>query len=251
MAERCVRLDLVIPIYNEAHVLERSVHELMAAVERFDLPPWRVVVMDNGSTDGSRRVGEELEARHRGRVRYERLDRKGRGIALRTTWSGTDAALSLYMDVDLSTGLEAVPQVVELLESGADVVTGSRLHPRAQTERCLQREVLSRGYNLLVGLLFQRRGFDDAQCGFKGVRVASVRHLLPFVVNDHWFFDTELLVLAESFGMDVRSVPVRWVEDSDSRVRIAGTVWEDLRGLARLRRTLGGARREWRSEFAH
>jgi len=248
MSARPTRLDVVIPIYNEAHVLERSVGSLIETLETFELPPWRVVVVDNGSRDGSRAVGEALARRKPDRVVYERLEVKGRGIALRTTWSGTDAELSLYMDVDLSTGLEAVPDVVGLLEEGADIVTGSRLHAGARTERSVKREVLSRGYNLLVRLLFRRRGFDDAQCGFKGVRVASVRRLLPWVVNDHWFFDTELLVLCEAVGMTVRSVPVRWVEDDDSRVKIAGTVWEDLKGLARVRRTLGRSVREWRRE---
>jgi glycosyltransferase involved in cell wall biosynthesis len=150
MSARTARLDLVIPIYNEAHVLERSVGSLMEALETFELPPWRVVVVDNGSRDGSRAVGEALARRESDRVVYERLEVKGRGIALRTTWSGTDAELSLYMDVDLSTGLEAVPEVVGLLEEGADIVTGSRLHAQARTERSVKREVLSRGYNLLV-----------------------------------------------------------------------------------------------------
>lgn len=250
MSRAPVTLDLVIPIYNEAHVLERSVRTLVETASSLRLPPWRVVVVDNGSTDGSREAGEALVRADPERVRYERLEQKGRGIALRTTWGGTDAELSLYMDVDLSTGLEAVPEVVALLEEGADVVTGSRLDRRARTERCLKREILSRGYNALVALLFRRRGYDDAQCGFKGVRVGSVRRVLPWVVNDHWFFDTELLVLCEAFGLTVRSVPVRWVEDRDSRVRIAGTVWEDLKGLARLRRTLGGSVREWRHGHA-
>lgn len=242
-------LDLVLPIYNESHVLAESVARLTAGIAGFALPRWQVIIVDNGSTDGSRAVGERLAAAEP-RVSYLRLERKGRGIALRTSWATTAANLSLYMDVDLSAELAAIPRAVELLCDGADIVCGSRLDPAARTRRSLKREILSRGYNGLVAALFRRRGFDDAQCGFKGVRIASVRSLLPWIANNHWFFDTELLVLAEAVGLTVRSLPVRWIEDPDSRVRIASTIWEDLRGLARVRSGLGSSVREWRRAHA-
>jgi hypothetical protein len=149
----------------------------------------------------------------------------------------TDAPLSLYMDVDLSTDLGAVPRVIETLRQGADLVTGSRLHPQSHVTRSTRREILSRGYNFLLRRLLAVRSFDDAQCGFKAVRVETIRPILPWIVNDNWFFDTELLVLAEYAGLKVCSLPITWIEDPDSRVKILPTVWEDLRGLARLRRT--------------
>lgn len=242
-------LDLVLPILDEAHVLEDSVLRLMSRALDYDLPEWRVVIADNGSTDGSREVGERLERDHE-RVSYFRLEQRGRGLALRRAWTETEARFSLYMDIDLSTGLEAIPVAVGHLLDGADVVTGSRLHHEAKIERCLKREVLSRGYNALIGLLFERRDFDDAQCGFKGVRTSTVRRLLPLVENNHWFFDTELLILAEAAGLTVRSFPVSWKEDLDTRVKIASTVWEDLKGLARVRWHLGEEIREWKSATA-
>lgn len=229
-------VDLVIPVYNEAGVLERSVRRLAEAMADWAGFPWQIVVVNNGSTDDTRAIGRRLaeEVPH---VRFLHLDAKGRGRALRTAWSETGAEFSVYMDVDLSTDLAAVPQAVQSLRDGADLVTGSRLHPKSKITRCLKREILSRGYNKMIRAVLRTRSFDDAQCGFKGVRIQSVRRLLPLVKNQEWFFDTELLVLAEYAGLTIRSLPISWVEDRDTRVNIPATIWEDLKGLARLRRS--------------
>lgn len=229
-------VDLVIPVYNEAHVLEASVRRLAQSMAgRADFG-WRIVVVNNGSTDATlplaRRLAGEL-----GFLRVLHLDEKGRGRALRKAWMETDAALSIYMDVDLSTDLAAVPETVALLRAGADVVVGSRLHPQSQITRSLKREILSRAYNRLIRLVLRTRSFQDAQCGFKGVRVERIRPLLPLVRNEEWFFDTELLVLAEYAGLRVLDLPIRWVEDPDSRVNIPRTICEDFCGLWRLRLT--------------
>jgi glycosyltransferase involved in cell wall biosynthesis len=237
-------VDLVIPVYNEAHVLENSVARLREAMEASASFPWRIVIVDNGSTDGTAAVGQRLAA-SLADVHLVQLDQKGRGRALVQAWTGSDAQYSLYMDVDLSTGLSAIPEVVALLQTGADVVTGSRLHAQAKIRRSLKREVLSRVYNRLIRWTLRTRSFDDAQCGFKGVRLESVRPLLPLIQNRNWFFDTELLVLAEYAGLNVRSVPIHWIEDPDSRVNIPRTVLEDLRGLWRLRKTARRLVREW------
>jgi len=228
-------VDLVIPVYNEAHVLEGSVHRLAAAMAGADFR-WRIVVVNNGSTDETlaiaRRLAEQLEY-----VECLHLDLKGRGRALRKTWSETHAEFSLYMDVDLSTELAAVPRFVERLREGADLVTGSRLHADSHITRCFRREVLSRSYNRLIRWLLRTRSFDDAQCGFKGVRIETVRPLLPLIRDQEWFFDTELLVLGEYAGLAIHNLPITWVEDPDTRVNVPKTIWQDLCGLARLRCT--------------
>lgn len=229
-------VDLVLPVYNEAHVLEDSIGRLAAKAESYVDFCWRIVVVNNGSTDDTAALGRKL-AEQLDYVRFLHLDVKGRGRALRKAWSETDASFSVYMDVDLSTGLDAVPQLVALLRDGADVVTGSRLHPHSRITRCLKREVLSRGYNRLIRWVLRTRTFDDAQCGFKGVQIDSIRNLLPLVKNQEWFFDTELLTLAEYAGLTVRTLPITWVEDPDTRVNIPWTVLQDLQGLARLRWT--------------
>jgi glycosyltransferase involved in cell wall biosynthesis len=237
-------VDLVIPVYNEAQVLESSVSRLRTAMEASAEFPWHIVIVDNGYIDGTTAIGERL-AESFADVRLVYLSNKGRGRALLKVWTESDAQYSVYMDVDLSTDLSAVPEVVRLLQDGADVVTGSRLHSQASIRRSLKREILSRVYNRLIRWVLRTRSFDDAQCGFKGVRLESVRPLLPLIQNRNWFFDTELLVLAEYASLDVRSVPIRWIEDPDSRVNIPRTILEDLRGLWRLRRTARPLVRQW------
>lgn len=229
-------VDLVIPVYNEAKVLARSLRQLAAAMADCRDFRWQIVVVNNGSTDDTRAVGQRL-AEQLPYVSLLHLDAKGRGRALRKAWSETRAELSVYMDVDLSTDLAAVPLAVQLLREGAHLVTGSRLHPQSRITRCLKREILSRGYNALIRWVLRTRCFHDAQCGFKGVRIETVQRLLPLVKDQDWFFDTELLVLAEYAGLTIRSLPITWVEDPDSRVNIPQTVWQDLKGLARLRWT--------------
>jgi glycosyltransferase involved in cell wall biosynthesis len=238
-------LDLVIPAYNEAGVLERSVGRLAAAMADCHDFRWQIVVVNNGSTDDTRAIGRRLAKQHR-HVTLLHLEAKGRGRALRKAWSETHAEFSIYMDVDLSTDLAAVPQAVRWLREGADLVTGSRLHPQSRITRCLKREILSRGYNALIRRLLRTRSFDDAQCGFKGIRVKTVRRLLPLVKNQQWFFDTELLVLAEYAGLSIRTLPITWVEDPDSRVNIPLTIWEDLKGLTRLRLSARSLTHAWK-----
>jgi len=168
-------------------------------------------------------------------VEYVRIEAKGRGRALKRTWLESPMEVVSYMDVDLSTGPEAFPALIgAIAEEGYDVAIGSRLAPGSQVKRSLKRRVLTRGYNLLIKGMFLTR-FGDAQCGFKAVSRQAVQRVVPLIENNNWFFDTELLILAEKLGYRVKDVPVSWVEDPDTRVKIGGTITEDLRGLLRLR----------------
>ena len=227
-------VDIVIPVYNEEHVLERSVETLRSFVAQHLPYPWRVLVADNASTDGTLAVAQELARRYED-VDYLHLPQKGRGRALRAAWLASEADVVSYMDVDLSTDLVAFPPLVAaILEEGYDVAIGTRLGSGSQTNRSPRRELISRTYNLLIKVLFFTR-FSDAQCGFKAVSRRAAQELVPLVENQEWFFDTELLLLADKGGYRIKEVPVRWVEDPDTRVRIARTVAEDLRGLLRMR----------------
>lgn len=228
-------VDIVIPVYNEEHVLARSVDTLRAFL-RDKLPhAWRVVVADNASTDGTLRVAQALAEQHPGEVAVVHLPQKGRGRALRAAWLGSEADVLVYMDVDLSTDLSALPPLVDgIAVEGYDVAIGSRLARGARTTRSLRREVISRLYNLLIKAIHFTR-FSDAQCGFKAVSRQAAGELVPLIKNEEWFFDTELLILAEKGGYRIKEVPVRWVEDPDTRVKIASTASEDIRGLLRLR----------------
>ena len=227
--------DVVIPVYNEEHVLARSVETLRAFL-RDNVPhTWRIVVADNASIDGTLAVAQGLAEQYPVEVAAVHLPQKGRGRALRAAWLGSEADVLVYMDVDLSTDLSALPPLVDAIAAdGYDVAIGSRLARGAQTTRSFRREVISRAYNLLIKAIHFTR-FSDAQCGFKAISHRAARDLVPLIKNEEWFFDTELLILAEKAGYRIKDIPVRWVEDPDTRVKIGSTVLEDIRGLLRLR----------------
>jgi glycosyltransferase involved in cell wall biosynthesis len=229
-------VDVVVPVYNEDAALQPSI-ELLLGYLRAEYPfRFAIVIADNASSDGTAAIADALSGEH-AEVSALHLDRKGRGLALRTAWLASAAHVVSYMDVDLSTNLESfLPLVAPLLSGHSEVAIGTRLDHQAHVRRQVKREVLSRGYNALVHAGFRAR-FSDAQCGFKALRADVARRLVPLVVDDGWFFDTELLLLAERNRMRVHEVPVDWVEDLDSRVDLASTIAGDLAGLWRLRRS--------------
>jgi putative flippase GtrA len=232
-----VDVEIVVPVFNEEHDLEPSVRRLHAYL-RSDFPFDAVItIADNASTDSTWACAQRLSAELDG-VRAVHLDAKGRGRALQHVWASSKARVVAYMDVDLSTDLAALlPLVAPLLSGHSDVAIGSRLSKSARVVRGPKREFISRGYNLLLRTTLHA-GFSDAQCGFKAMRTEAARVLLPYVKDTAWFFDTELLVLAERCGMRIAEVPVDWVDDPDSRVDVASTAMADLRGVARLARAL-------------
>jgi putative flippase GtrA len=225
-------LDVVIPVFNEEAQLADSVERVLAHLATL---PWtaRVTIADNASTDATPIIARRLAHAHAA-VRVVRLAEKGRGRALRQVWGRSGSAVLVYMDVDLSTDLNALlPLVAPLVSGHSDLAIGTRLGRGSRVVRGPKREVISRCYNaLLRGALGAR--FSDAQCGFKAIRRDAARALLPLVEDQTWFFDTELLVLAERAGLRIHEVPVDWVDDPDSRVDILRTACDDLRGVARL-----------------
>ena len=233
-------VDIVIPVYNEEHVLAESLAALRKFLAQGFPHQYRIVVADNASTDGTLAVAQGLAQKHAD-VASLHIPQKGRGRALRAAWLTSTAEILSYMDVDLSTDLAAFPPLIEAIASeGYDIAIGSRLARGADIRRSLRREAISRGYNVMIkGLFFTR--FSDAQCGFKAASRRAVQELVPLIENNEWFFDTELLILAEKAGYRIKEIPVRWLEDPDTRVNVPKTVWEDVRGLLRLR--LG---RPWR-----
>ena len=193
-----------------------------------------MLIVDNGSTDGTDQVGRRLAEQFED-VRYLHLNQRGRGRALRHAWTESDADVVCYTDVDLSTELPALPKLIgAILQEGYDLSTGSRLMKASRTTRSLSREFVSRTYNLLIKAVLWT-SFSDAQCGFKAVSRRVVNEIIPQVKDESWFFDTELLVLAEKQGYRIKDIPVRWIEDDDSRVKVVHTAWEDIKGVFRLR----------------
>jgi glycosyltransferase involved in cell wall biosynthesis len=226
-------LEIVLPVLNEQRVLESSVRTLHEFLDAIMTNNWQITVADNGSTDETFAIAQRLEA-ELPRVRALHITEAGRGRALSQAWLASDAEVLAYMDIDLSTDLAYFPRLVEMIETGeADVASGTRLGAGARTQRSLKREVLSRGFVVLINSLFATK-LRDTQCGFKAISRAAAHKLLPMVEDTGWFWDTELLLLAAKGGWSVGYVPVRWQEDTDTRVKIAKTVWRDLKGLQRM-----------------
>ena len=232
----CV-LDIVIPVHNEENGLSGCVHRLHDYVGSYVPYSTRITLVDNASTDDTLAVAYDL-AEELPDVDAIHIDTKGRGGALHAAWMKSPAEVVAYMDVDLSTDLSALmPLVASVISGHSDLAIGSRLAPSSRVIRSPKREFVSRGYNLLLrGALGAR--FSDAQCGFKAVRADVARELLPLVADIGWFFDTELLVIAERIGLRIHEVPVDWIDDTDSRVDIMSTAIDDLKGCWRLGRAL-------------
>jgi putative flippase GtrA len=232
-----VVLDVAIPVYNEERDLEPCVRRLHAYLRDTFPYPYQLSIADNASTDATLAVARRLAAELPG-VRVVHLDEKGRGRALRTVWSTSPAPVLAYLDVDMSTDLAALlPLVAPLISGHSDLAIGTRLSRGSRVVRGPRRELVSRCYNLILrGTLAAR--FSDAQCGFKAIRREVAERLLPLVRDTGWFFDTELLVLAQRGGLRIHEVPVDWVDDPDSRVDLVATAVADLRGIARLARAL-------------
>lgn len=226
-------LEIVVPVFNEEAVLESSITRLADYLTQEIPSTWKITIADNASTDRTPVIAARL-SEHMPNVEYRRLEVKGRGFALRDAWSASEAKVLAYLDVDLSTDLAALPPLVAPLLSGhSDISIGTRLGQSARVSRGPKREFISRSYNFLLRRTMQVR-FSDAQCGFKAIRADVAARLLPHIEDNGWFFDTELLIIAERSGLRIHEIPVDWVDDPDSRVDIKQTALDDLRGMIRV-----------------
>lgn len=236
-----MRVNVTIPVFNEEARLEANIPKLYRLLCDHCRFQFELIIADNASSDRTLEVARSFSDKHQG-VSVIHLDEKGRGRAVKHAWSVSNADILSYMDVDLSTDLAAFPPLIEALHAGGhDMAVGSRRLKPSLTTRGLKREIISRCYMLLVKALFQTK-FSDAQCGFKAITKDAASVLLPLVEDNGWFMDTELLVLAEKLGYRIFDLPVRWVDDPDSRVKILSTAIKDIRGLVRVRRNFAAGR---------
>ncbi|MGH2906792.1 MAG: glycosyltransferase [Solirubrobacterales bacterium] len=231
--EARTQVEIVVPVYNEQDDLAHSINRLYEFLQEEFPFSWSIVIADNASTDDTLAVAGQLAA-VMPELRVLHLDQKGRGRALRAAWLQSNAEVVAYMDVDLSTDLAGLlPLVAPLLSGHSSVAIGTRLTDSSRVTRAPKREFISRGYNRLLRTVLRAR-FSDAQCGFKAIRTDVAHRLLPQVKDEEWFFDTELLIVAQRSGLRIHEVPVDWVDDPNSSVDIAKTAIEDLRGMSRM-----------------
>lgn len=229
-------VEIALPVYNEEKQLQDNIRKITAYLNKTELYAYRIklTIVDNASTDKTPVIAKDLAEKNKD-ISYLRLEKKGRGRALRNCWLQSHAQILSYMDIDLSADLKYLPQIFSpLAKKEAEIVIGSRLAPGSRVQgRTWVRELMSRGYNLLIRLFF-RVSFKDAQCGFKALTKDAFQLLEPKIVNNQWFFDSELLIIAEKMKLKIKEVPIFWRDDPESTVKVAGTVFEDLRGLYRL-----------------
>ncbi len=235
---RDVDCEIVIPVYNEQEELGSSIMLLMDQLGELSQHArsftWQIVIADNASSDKTWSLACILAGKFPFTVRALRIPQKGRGRALKIAWTASRARVRAYMDVDLSTDIRQIPELIgPILDGRADVSFGSRLLERSVVDRSLKREIISRSYNRMLQR-YLHVGFHDAQCGFKAISAEAAEALLPLIEDNEWFFDTELLVRAERMGIATNEFAVRWREDPGSTVHIIDTVRKDLAGMKRM-----------------
>ncbi|MBI2028372.1 MAG: glycosyltransferase [Candidatus Levybacteria bacterium] len=235
-------VEVTIPVYNEEKELEKNITKLYEFCEdNLSDYNWHITIADNASTDNTPVIAATLSKKFP-QILYFRLEQKGRGRAVKRVWSQSKSDICIYMDLDLSTDLIHLPKVINALEAGYDIAIGSRLAKGARVEgRTMLRELTSRALNFFFIQFFFQTHFTDAQCGFKGVTRRVVENLIPKVKDNEWFFDGELLIIAEKSGYKIYEEPVHWVDNPGSTVRLISTIWGDVLSILRLLRT-----RPWR-----
>lgn len=230
-------LNITIPVYNEKNRLAKCIPELHKFLTNYKFNSYEIVIANNGSTDETQIIAESLANKYPN-IKVLWIPQKGRGGAIKKAWSASDAAILSYMDVDLSSDLTAFPLLINaIVKDGYDIAIGSRMLPGSVVIRSRKREIIARCYLFLVKAVLHTK-LSDTQCGFKAIKLETAQRFLPLIENEGWFFDTELLILAECSGYRIFELPIKWKEDRDSRVCILKTAIEDIKGIIRLRRKM-------------
>jgi glycosyltransferase involved in cell wall biosynthesis len=231
-------VEITIPVYNEENELEANINKLAdfceKSLQEYD---WKITIADNASSDNTPIIAANL-SKLNSRIVLFRLEEKGRGRAVKRAWSNSESDFCCYMDLDLSTDLRHLPNLLSALENGYDIAIGSRLAKGARVEgRTLLREITSRTLNFFFIQFWFQTHFTDAQCGFKAVTKKVVENLIPYIKDNDWFFDGELLIVGEKSGYKIFEEPVHWIDNPGSTVRLVSTITGDIKVMFRLLKT--------------
>lgn len=232
-----ISVDIVLPVYNEEKILKKNVLRLMSFLKNNIRQNWKIIISNNGSTDRTINIAKELAAKHT-EIGYLDLSEKGKGRAIREAWLQSDANIVSFMDIDLSSDIRFFPDLISsIIKEEYDIVIGSRILKGAQVKRSIKREFASRFYNLLLKFVFRTKIYDT-HCGFKAMKKNAADDILPETENQKFFFDTELLIIAEKKGYKIKEIPIKWIEDSESKVKTISLGIKYLLGIIQLRRKL-------------
>ena len=235
--EKKPKLNIVIPVYNEEDELKDHTETLIGFLKSYLTDfDWMITIADNASKDRTLHIAHLLSKKYKN-IQILHLDEKGRGRAVKKAWLEINADVHCYMDVDLSTDLKHIPPLVRSLLRGYDIAIGTRNAKSSKIYgRGWLRTLTSQTYIALIRLLFLVR-FTDAQCGFKAITGQAAKSLLPYIQDNEWFFDSELLIVAEKLGYRIYEEGVTWIDNPGSTVRVVKTAQGDLEGLWRLFKT--------------
>jgi glycosyltransferase involved in cell wall biosynthesis len=234
--------EITIPVLNEEETLEENVLKSLHFVKSEITENFRIIIADNGSTDNTQQIGEQL-ARNNPEILFVKVPRRGVGLALRTSWMASEATVVGYMDLDLATDLSHLKEVYQLLflEKSCDIVNGSRLLSKSKVKnRSLLREITSRGFNLIVKN-YLGVGITDGMCGFKYFNREVAQNLIETGIDlDGWFFSTEILVKGDWSGKKITEIPVKWTDDPNSKVNVKNLSKQYFKEILRLKKEKKG-----------
>jgi glycosyltransferase involved in cell wall biosynthesis len=231
-----IEVSLVFPAYNEAEGLERAVDAALVELAKIT-PRFEVIVAEDGSSDGTDLLADRLASAHKEVRHLHGAERLGRGKALNRAFKEAKGTILVYMDVDLATDITQLCPLIDSIRGGADIATGSRLLPDSNVKRSARRSLASRGYNTLIRALFNTP-VHDHQCGFKAFNRESLLSFIDEVEDNHWFWDTEVLIRGSYSGLKIAEIPVDWEEGRGTKVKILRDSWRMGTKALRLRWSL-------------
>ena len=209
-----MKVEICLPIYNEEKILEKNVNTLINyCLEKNFGFDWKIVIVINGSKDGSLKISQSLKEKFPALIDYVNFEDPGRGQALKKYWGKSEADIVTYMDIDLAVSLNHLDDLIwQIIEDQTDLTIGSRLLPESKIKRSFIRELSSQTYNFLSRVILGHN-FSDMQCGFKAIRKKSLEKIIEHLQEQKWFFDTELILFAKQNGLRIKELPVDWSEN--------------------------------------
>ncbi len=206
-----MRILIAIPVYNEESILAENAIKLYDFLKKNIFDDWQIIIADNNSIDQTGKIGQDLE-KSLGGIKYLHIPQKGKGRAIRAAWESVNSDIYVFMDADLATDLSTLPDLISAIgRENYDLAAGARFHKDSKVKRSLLRKFISRAYRFILRLALRSK-IKDAPCGFKAVNYKVIKNILPQIKNNEWFFDTEMIVLAEKQNYRVKEIPVIWTE---------------------------------------
>lgn len=199
-------VSIVIPVYNAAKVLEDCIRQITVEISPC-VKNYEIIIAEDASRDGSTKLAKRLAKEDSHIVHLHSNSKQGRGKALTNAFKAARGSIVMYIDADLDISPKYIPLFIEYLKNEYDIVFASKRHPEANTKSPTLRKVLSIAYNRFIRILFKSKVYCH-QGGLKGFKKKSIVKILPYVKNNKWFWDTEVLVIAQWMGYKLKEIPV-------------------------------------------